>query len=401
MSNPPKRVVLGVTGGIAAYKSADLVRRLKERGFDVRVIMTGAARNFVSPLTFQALSSNPVHSDLFDEQAEAAMGHIELARWANLVLVAPASADFIAKLAHGHADDLLSTVCLATTAHIVVAPAMNQQMWMNVATQDNCRRLVERQIRLLGPGEGDQACGETGAGRMLEPIDIADSVAKICAPGCLSNLRVLVTAGPTREAIDPVRYISNHSSGKMGYAVAQAAADAGAHVVLVSGPTSLRVPNGVKGVFVESAAEMHCAVMANVQDTDIFIGAAAVADYAPPTSQTQKIKKNAGSLVLELVKTKDILAAVAALDKRPFTVGFAAETQHLEKHARGKLQRKALDLIAANEVGRPGRGFGADLNQLHLYWEGGDELLPLASKTSLAQALIETVAEHYHAQHSA
>ena len=394
-------ILLGVTGGIAAYKSADLVRRLVERNFDVRVVMTNGACEFVTPLTFQALSGNPVHRDLFDEAAEAAMGHIELARWADLVVVSPASADFISKLTHGAADDLLSTLCLATTAKVLLAPAMNQQMWANMATQTNVATLRERGVWFLGPAEGEQACGEVGAGRMVEPIDIAERVVTVTSRGDLSSLAVLVTAGPTREAIDPVRYLSNHSSGKMGYAVAQAAADAGADVTLVSGPTALAPPSGVLTVDVTSVSEMHEEVMSHVMGSDIFIGAAAVADYAPCEVSGQKIKKHTDTLSLSLSRTTDILAQVSGLSNPPFTVGFAAETEDLESNAQHKLRSKSLDMIAANKVGQPGSGFGSDYNVLNLYWCGGGKELPHAPKTEIARELIEIVASRYHAKNPA
>ena len=393
-------IVLGVTGGIAAYKSADLVRRLKECGFEVRVVMTAGACEFVRPLTFQALSGNPVHQQLFDTAAEAAMGHIELARWADLVLVAPASANFLAHLRYGFADDLLSTLCLATRAPLVVAPAMNQQMWAAAATVDNVDSLRRRGIKLLGPAEGDQACGETGAGRMLEPTDIASEIEQLLVPGALADVKVLITAGPTQEAIDPVRYISNHSSGKMGYAVAEAAAEAGARVTLLSGPTALRAPYGVKTIGVTSAAEMHQGVMARAAQHDIFIGTAAVADYRPVDTKAHKIKKNQAVLAINLEKTDDILFDVAALPARPFTVGFAAETERVAEHAREKLDRKSLDLIAANRVGVPETGFGGDFNELEVFWPDGQTRLELAPKRDIARALIELVAARYHAQHS-
>ncbi len=398
MSLTSKRILLGVTGGVAAYKAADLVRRLREAGAEVRVVMTRAATQFVTPLTFQALSGNPVHLDLLDPEAEAGMGHIQLARWADAVLVAPATADFMARLAHGLADDLLSTLCLATDAPLALAPAMNRLMWANPATQDNRRVLESRGVHLFGPAEGGQACGETGPGRMLEPAELVERVAGLFAPGRLSGLTVLITAGPTREAIDPVRFIGNRSSGKMGYAVAEAAAEAGAQVVLVSGPVALPAPPRVECVRVESAEEMHRAVMARAGACDIFIAAAAVADYRPRVQAGQKIKKDRQELELVLERTPDILAAVAALPQRPFVVGFAAETERLEEHAHAKRIRKNLDLIAANQVGRPGSGFESDDNALQVYWEGGSEALPLMPKSRLARQLISIIAERYHAK---
>jgi len=403
MSRPPnRRIVLGVAGGIAAYKAADLVRRLRERDFEVRVVMTAGAREFVAPLTFQALSSNPVHCELLDEQAEAGMGHIELARWADLVLIAPATANVLARLAHGLADDLLTTLCLATTAPLVLAPAMNQQMWQASATRANVLTLLDRGIAMLGPGEGDQACGEIGPGRMLEPEEIAARIAARFRGGALAGVEVLVTAGPTREALDPVRFLTNHSTGKMGYAVAAAAAEAGARVSLVSGPTALPAPPGVDRIEVTSAEEMYAEVMARAARCDIFIAAAAVADYRPARFAEQKIKKSDGPAALDLVRTPDIVAGVAAMDDPPFTVGFAAETQSVHTHARDKLERKGLDMIAANRVGLPDRGFASESNALSVLWrDGGCRELALAPKAELARSLIGLVAERYRAEHPA
>ena len=399
---PNRRIVLGVAGGIAAYKAADLVRRLRDRNFEVRVVMTAAAREFVAPLTFQALSSNPVHCDLLDEQAEAGMGHIELARWADLVLIAPATANVLARLAHGFADDLLTTLCLATTAPVVVAPAMNQQMWQAGATRANVLALLERGVAMLGPGEGDQACGEVGPGRMLEPDEIAARIAARFRGGALEGVEVLVTAGPTREALDPVRYLTNHSTGKMGYAVAVAAAEAGARVSLVSGPTALPAPPGVERIDVTSAEEMYTKVMARAARCDIFIAAAAVGDYRPARCAEQKIKKEDGPATLDLVRTPDIAASVAAMDGGPFTVGFAAETESVQAHAQDKLERKGLDMIAANRVGLPDRGFASDRNALSVLWrDGGSRELGLAPKAELARRLIALVAERYRAEHPA
>ncbi|MBI5462005.1 MAG: bifunctional phosphopantothenoylcysteine decarboxylase/phosphopantothenate--cysteine ligase CoaBC [Gammaproteobacteria bacterium] len=393
-----KRILLGVSGGIAAYKSAELVRRLREAGAEVRVVMTAGATRFITPLTLQALSGQPVRTELFDADAEAAMGHIELARWADAVLIAPASANTLARLAQGLADDLLSTLCLATHAPLLVAPAMNQAMWDNPATQANIVTLRERGVHICGPGIGSQACGETGPGRMLEPAELIAAVTALFQPGLLAGLRVLVTAGPTREAIDPVRFISNRSSGKMGYAVAEAAAEAGARVVLVSGPVALPSPARVECVSVETAAEMHAAVLARVGDCDIFIGTAAVADYRPHSPAEHKLKKQTSALRLELERTTDILTAVAAQHPAPFTVGFAAETERLAEHARAKRMAKSLDMIAANWVNVPGQGFEADDNALTLYWEGGACELPRASKSQLARALIAQVAARYKAK---
>jgi len=391
-----RNILLGITGGIAAYKAAELTRLLVTAGASVRVAMTPAAQTFITPLTLQALSGNPVHSDLLDPAAEAAMGHIELARWADLVLIAPASADFIARIAHGLANDLLSTLCLATRAPLVLAPAMNTQMWRHPATRANCDLLATRAVTLLGPGEGDLACGETGPGRMLDPAVLFDALPVLFAGGALAGLRVLVTAGPTREALDPVRYLSNRSSGKMGFAVAAAAARAGARVTLVSGPVALATPAGVARIDVESAAQMRAAVGDAVAACDIFIAAAAVADYRPQQVAAAKVKKRAAALHLELEPTTDILAEVAARADGPFTVGFAAETDNVTGHARAKLEAKGLDLVAANRVG-DGLAFDRDDNELELLWPGGGLRLPRTSKAELARQLIDRIAERYHA----
>jgi phosphopantothenoylcysteine decarboxylase/phosphopantothenate--cysteine ligase len=397
-SPAPTRVLLGVTGGIAAYKSAEIVRRLKERGADVQVVMTAGARHFVTPLTFQALSGRPVRTDLWDEAAEAAMGHIELARWPDRILIAPASADFLARLAHGLADDLLTTLCLATDVPISVAPAMNRLMWANAATQANVATLRERGVALLGPGEGDQACGETGPGRMLEPEDLADAVlAPSTTQGSLHGRKVVVTAGPTRERIDPVRFITNRSSGKMGYAVAEAARDAGAEVVIVSGPVNVPTPRGVTRVNVETAEQMMSAVNEHLAGTDIFIAAAAVSDYRAAQVSPEKIKKTSDSMVIALTRTPDILATVAAGTSRPFVVGFAAETQNVERNALAKLEGKKLDMIAANQVGE-GLAFDCDDNALTVYWPDGKRELPRAPKCRLAADLIAVIAERFHAR---
>jgi phosphopantothenoylcysteine decarboxylase/phosphopantothenate--cysteine ligase len=387
-----KRILLGVTGGIAAYKSADLVRRLREAGAEVRCVMTQAAQEFITPLTLQAVSGNAVHLHLLDTEAEHAMGHIELARWADAVLVAPASANFIAKLVQGRADDLLSTACLATQSPVALAPAMNQQMWLNAATQDNVAALQRRGLRIFGPAEGSQACGEIGPGRMLEPAEIARLTAELFGTGALDGLTVVVTAGPTWEAIDPVRGLTNRSSGKMGYAIAAAAAEAGARVVLVSGPTTLPNPERVRTVRVSSALEMHDAVHEHVRGAQVFIGAAAVADYRPLAVSEAKIKKDAEHMTLELVRNPDILASVAALKPPPFTVGFAAETEDVERHARAKLERKNVDLVAGNLVGVAGRGFEADENGLLLVDRDGVNELPVQGKDKLARALVNEIA---------
>lgn len=394
-----KQLLLGVTGGIAAYKAAELLRLLRKEGAAVRVIMTRAATAFVAPLTFQALSGEPVHLDLLDPAEEAAMGHIHLARWADRLLVAPATAHFLARLRCGLADDLLGAVCLATQAPIAVAPAMNQAMWRHPATRENIEVLARRGVCLLGPAEGEQACGETGPGRMLEPADIVKALleGEVGGTGALAGLRILISAGPTREPIDPVRYLSNRSSGKMGYALASAATTLGASVTLVSGPTALPAPPARELVRVEHAEAMYDAVLARAGGNDIYIGAAAVADYAP-VAAPRKIKKDTGQITLTLTKTRDILAAVAGLTNRPFTVGFAAETEQLETYARGKLAAKGLDMIAANQVGE-GQGFEVDDNALHVFWPGGETRLPQAPKPTIARQLLTLIAERYHAQH--
>jgi len=394
------RVLLGVTGGIAAYKSPELVRRLVERGCEVQVVMTRGAREFVGPLTFQAVSGRRVRDDLWDAAAEAAMGHIELARWADIVVVAPATAHFMGTLAAGFGGDLLAAVCLATTAPIVLVPAMNQAMWANAAVQANRAVLEARGVRLLGPAAGDQACGETGLGRMLEPSDIAAEL--LDQPGrlrfrSLAGLKVVITAGPTREPIDPVRYITNRSSGKMGFAVATAAREAGADVVLVSGPVALPTPASVRRVDVETAEEMYALVHDEIAGADIFIGCAAVADYRPRSAADQKIKRSAAEIDLALVRSPDTLASIAALPRPPFTVGFAAETNDVAKHARDKLERKRIDMIAANQVG-PDCGFDRETNTLTVFWPGGGELaLGEGSKPLLARRLVELIAERYRA----
>jgi phosphopantothenoylcysteine decarboxylase / phosphopantothenate---cysteine ligase len=397
-SQPALKILLGVTGGIAAYKSAELVRRLRERGAEVQVVMTGGAAQFVTPLTFQALSGRPVRQDLWDTAAEAAMGHIELARWADRILVAPASADFLARLAHGHADDLLATICLASDAPLAVAPAMNRLMWANPATVANVETLRARGIRVLGPAAGDQACGENGPGRMLEPADLAEALlsgALLARGGLLAGRKVVVTAGPTRERIDPVRFITNRSSGKMGFSVAEAARDAGAEVVIVSGPVNVPTPAGVRRVEVESAEQMLAAVQAELPGTDIFIAAAAVSDYRPAQCANEKIKKTSDSLVLGLTRTTDILASVAAGSPRPFVVGFAAETQNVERNALAKLEGKRLDMIAANQVG-DGLAFDTEDNALTVYWPGGGRReLARAHKSVVAAGLVALIAERH------
>jgi len=394
-----QNILLGVTGGIAAYKAAELLRLLRGAGAEVRVVMTPAAAEFVGPLTFQALSGHPVSSELLDPAAESAMGHIALARWADRIVVAPASADVMARLRAGLADDLLTTLCLAATAPVILAPAMNQAMWQHPATRENAAVLRQRGIRLLGPATGEQACGETGPGRMLEPAAILAALITAEPSGRLAGVRILISAGPTREAIDPVRYLTNRSSGRMGYALAAAATAQGARVSLVSGPTALPRPDVERHVAVESAAEMAEAVLGLAPASDIYIGTAAVADYAPAPS-ADKIKKDADTLTLTLTRTRDILAAVAGLPERPFTVGFAAETRDLETYARAKLAAKRLDMVAANAVGA-GLGFEVDDNALYVCWPDGETRLPTAPKTVLAHQLLDLIADRYHAHHPA
>ncbi len=394
-----KHVLLGVTGGIAAYKAPDLVRKLTAQGAKVRVVLTDSAAEFVSPLSLQAVSGNPVHHALLDTDAEAAMGHIELAKWADILLIAPATANCLAKLAHGLADDLLSTLYLATTAKIVIAPAMNQQMWAAPATQSNLRVLAERDIQFIGPDSGEQACGDVGAGRMTEPLDIVEQLCNFIDPPLETGLhgkRIMITAGPTREALDPVRYLSNHSSGKMGYAIATAAANMGAEVTLVSGPTNLAKPSGVNFIQTESATQMHASVMQHIEEQDIFIATAAVADYRCANIADQKIKKDSDELTLTFVKNPDILKDVAGLPQPPFTLGFAAETQDVEHYAMSKLQRKKLNMIAANDVSDADIGFNSDQNALCVMWQDGKQILPKSNKAELAKQLLAVMAKHYN-----
>ncbi len=398
-----KRILLGVTGGIAAYKSAELVRLLRKQGAEVQVVMTKSAMQFISPLTFQALSGNPVHTELLDADVENAMGHISLARWADVLLIAPATANTLAKLAHGLADDLLSTLYLAATCSVYVAPAMNQAMWNKVVTQENRQTLLRHGVKFIGPEQGDQACGETGYGRMSEPTAICAQLLANDKPDLLTisqylkGHKILISAGPTREPLDPVRYLTNRSSGKMGYALATAALKAGAEVTLISGPVALSAPAGVELIKVTTAEEMYQAVMSKVATQTIYIGAAAVADYSPVLSQPEKIKKQADQLTIVLQKNKDILAAVAADTSRPFTVGFAAETHDLENYARNKLSRKNLDMIAANWVGQEQGGFDSEQNALHVFWANGDKSFPMTDKTQLAKQLMALIAERIQA----
>ena len=393
-----KHILLGVTGGIAAYKSAELIRRLREQGAEVRVAMTKAARELVTPLTFQALSGHQVLLSWEQQSSEFAMDHIALARWADMILIAPATADFMAKLAHGFASDILTTLCLAATAPIFIAPATNQQMWSNPATQANKNLLVERGLRLLGPAPGSQACGEEGIGRMLEPVEITAALGQAFSSRDLQGLRLLITAGPTQEPIDPVRYISNHSSGKMGYALAAAAAAAGAEVILVSGPVNLACPVGVQRIGVTTAQQMATAVMQHLDGCQIFIGAAAVADYHCVQVNAQKVKKSAAGIQLALVPNPDILALVTARKNPPFTVGFAAETENLRSNALQKLTQKHLDMIAANDVSGSDSGFNSDQNAILLLWSGGEQEFSKRPKTQLAADLLKLVVVHYHAK---
>lgn len=392
-----KHILLGVTGGIAAYKTPDLVRRLREAGAEVRVVLTDAAAAFVTPLTLQAVSGRPVHQALLSAEAESGMGHIELARWADLVLIAPATADFMARLAHGFADDLLTACCRATRAPVAIAPAMNVGMWQNAATQRNLRQLTDDGVRVFGPASGSQACGEVGEGRMLEPLELVALCAAQFGGGALAGRRVVVSAGPTFEDLDPVRFIGNRSSGRMGYAIAEAARAAGATVTLVSGPVALADPPGIAVQRVRSAQQMRDAVLAAVADADVYIGAAAVADYRPAALAAQKIKKDRDAFTVELVRNPDILSEVAALPRRPFTVGFAAETDDVLGYARRKLDDKRLDMIAANAVGA-GLGFETDDNALTLLWPGGQRELPRANKAALARELVAVIAERLHAR---
>ncbi|MGH8563755.1 MAG: bifunctional phosphopantothenoylcysteine decarboxylase/phosphopantothenate--cysteine ligase CoaBC [Gammaproteobacteria bacterium] len=397
-----KRILLGVTGGVAAYKSAELVRRLREHEAEVRVVVTRSASLFIGPLTLEALSGERVYSGLFDPASPSAMPHIDLARWCDAVLIAPASAHLIAKLAHGLADDLLSTLCLAATVPIVVAPAMNREMWLAPSTQTNRALLLERGVRFLGPGEGEQACGELGPGRMLEVPEVLEGLATVFERALLSGVRVLVTAGPTREALDPVRFLGNRSSGKMGYALAEAMREMGGSVLLISGPVHLPAPRGVERVMVESAAEMAAAVTSRVVDCEIFVATAAVADYRCRVPADHKIRRTGEPLTLELEPTPDILAAVAARPAAPFTVGFAAETEGIDGGladlAGRKLAVKGIDMIVANRVGEPGQGFESDDNELLVSWHAGERFLPRAPKSRLARQLVPIIAERFRAK---
>ena len=401
-----KRILLGITGGIAAYKSAELVRCLVKSGAQVQVVMTAGAQEFITPLTMQALSGHPVHTELLDPAAEAGMGHIELAKWADLVLIAPATADFIARLAAGFGNDLLSTLCLVSQAPLALAPAMNQAMWADEITQANIQRLITykgHRLHFFGPVSGEQACGDVGLGRMQEPEEIAQQVRGLFHNGVLHGKTVVITAGPTREAIDPVRFISNHSSGKMGFSLARAAQQAGARVVLIAGPVALPTPTGVERINVNSALEMlQAAEHACTDHCDIFIGTAAVADYRSEEVASHKMKKTTDQahLTLTLIKNPDILASIASSARPPFCVGFAAETQHVMRYAQDKLERKKLAMIVANDVSNPAIGFNSEQNAVTVLWPEGQQTLPIMNKSQLAQQLIQLIAENYHAKTS-
>jgi len=390
-----QRILLGICGGIAAYKSAELVRLLRKQGCEVKVVMTSSAMQFVSALTFQALSGNPVATLLLNAEEENAMGHINLARWADKIIIAPATANIMAKFSHGLADDLLSTIYLVATCPVYIAPAMNQAMWNKAITQENFQHLKSHGVKFIGPEQGSQACGEIGFGRMAEAKDIFLSLVQSSAePGLLQNINIIISAGPTREPLDPVRYISNRSSGKMGYALAEAAKNAGANVTLISGPVILPVPENIRCIKVETAEEMHHAVISRADMHDIYIGAAAVADYSPVTVSRSKIKKQHNDSFIKMQKTKDILTDVATLGDRPsFVVGFAAETDDLEHYAIDKLKRKNLDMIAANWVGKEKGGFESDENALQVYWNCGKKTLKMTDKKLLAEQLISLIAE--------
>jgi len=395
-----KKIVLGISGGIAAYKIPELVRRLKDQGADVRVVMTEGAKAFITPLTLQAVSGNSVADSLLDTEAELAMGHIELAKWADLIIIAPATADIIARITAGLANDLLTTLCLATSAPIALAPAMNQQMWHAVATQANITTLNERGYHLWGPGSGEQACGDIGLGRMLDISELVSLSSDFFADKYLQGQHWVITAGPTREAIDPVRYISNHSSGKMGYAIAHAALRAGAEVTLISGPVAINSPIGCQLISVISADEMHQQALNYAKKCTTFVACAAVADYRVANIAKQKIKKTSDAMQLELIKNHDIVADVASLTNKPFIVGFAAETQNVEHYARGKLVRKNLDLIAANDVAKSGQGFNSDNNALTLFSAIDKTEIPLANKNIIAKQLVSLINQHYLAKQS-
>ncbi len=393
-----KHILIGVSGGIAAYKCPELVRRLKQQGADVRVIMTDAAKTFITPLSLQAVSGNPVSNSLLDPNAEAAMGHIELAKWADFILLAPATADLIARLAIGMANDLLTAICLATSAPIAIAPAMNQQMYRAQSTQHNLHRLSSYNWLIWGPDYGEQACGDVGPGRMMSPEELSNKLVNYFSyPGDLEGVNLLLTAGPTVEAIDPVRFISNHSSGKMGFAIAQVAASRGASVTLISGPVNLPTPEKVRRINVTTALEMHDTVMQYADKVDIFVACAAVSDYRVANIADEKLKKHDKHMTIELIRNPDIVADVAAMSTyRPFVVGFAAETQNVKEYALEKLNKKNLDMICANDVSQPGRGFNSDMNALNLFWRSGELTLALSDKFSLSQTLLDKIIECYN-----
>jgi phosphopantothenoylcysteine decarboxylase/phosphopantothenate--cysteine ligase len=391
-----RKVLLGVTGSIAAYKSPDIVRRLKEQGAEVRVVLTASAEKLVSPTVFHAVSGEEVRGDIWDEKAEAAMGHIELAKWADTILIAPATANVIAQLAAGSAENLLTTLVLASEAELALSPSMNQAMWNDPATQANCDLLRKRNAIFIGPASGEQACGDVGLGRMSEPVDIVNRLRRGGKAGSLEGLNVIITAGPTREPIDPVRFVSNRSSGKMGFAVARAAVEAGARVTLVAGPVNLSTPPAVERIDTETTQQMFDAAMAQISDADIYIGAAAISDYRPSAPAKQKIKKSADIFELKMVKSPDLLAEVAALENGPFAVGFAAETEKLEEYATLKLERKKIDMIIANLVGA-NLCFDADENEVVVLWPGGRQPFPKSTKQELARQLVECIASRYRA----
>ncbi|MFM2486989.1 bifunctional phosphopantothenoylcysteine decarboxylase/phosphopantothenate--cysteine ligase CoaBC [Celerinatantimonas yamalensis] len=392
-----KKILLAASGGIAAYKLPEIVRALRKRGAQVRVVLTEHAAHFVSPMALQALSGYPVAQALMDPAAELSMSHIELAKWADVVLLAPATANCMAKMAHGIADDLVTTLLLATPAPIAIAPAMNQQMYRAHATQANLALLRSRGVVQFGPADGEQACGDVGPGRMLQPDELADALNAMLTPPAkpLAGCQMTITAGPTREAIDPVRYISNYSSGKMGYALAQAAAKLGAQVSLISGPVHLATPAGCQRIDVSSTQQMYDAALRLAPKSDIFIACAAVADYRVAAVAEQKIKKSDEQMRLTLVRNPDIVAAVANLADKPFVVGFAAETQDVACYAKDKMQRKHLDMIAANDVSQPDSGFNVDDNALHVFWADGEQLLPRADKYQLAEQLMQLITTRY------
>ncbi len=397
-----KNILLGVTGGIAAYKSAEIVRHLKKSGASVRVVMTRSAEEFITPLTLQALSGNRVSTELLDAEAEAAMGHIELAKWADGILIAPATANTIARLSSGRGDDLLSTVTLAFDGPISVAPAMNQAMWRDERTQENLKKLIDQDFGICGPGSGEQACGDVGLGRMLEPIDILDMFSLSFNEGTLSGKKILITAGPTQEPIDPVRFITNRSSGKMGYSLVEAALESGANVTLISGPVNIEPPSNCNFVSIKTAEEMYDAVMHHISGMDVYIGTAAVSDYSPVKASDSKIKKDGSSspMVLELKENQDILKSVSELEQRPYVVGFAAETNDLIKNAEKKLSNKNLDLIIANDVSNKDIGFDSDDNEVTLITKKGKHLIERQNKRKVSKKIIDFISGRINDQNN-